>query len=84
MSRLINKQPNYGRKRITKCVWCQNHCGLVSKTNYGSFGNVEVCGLDAEVWGLDAEVWRLDAEVWRLDAEVWTHYLQWFLCNRDF
>ena len=28
MSRLINKQPNYERKRNTRCVWRQNHCGL--------------------------------------------------------
>ena len=28
MSILIDNQPNYERKRITRCVWRQNHCGL--------------------------------------------------------
>ena len=28
MSRLINKQPNRERKRISRCVLRRNHCGL--------------------------------------------------------
>ena len=42
MSRLINKQPTYERKRITGCVWRLNHCGLsLSKKSFpvGRVGN---------------------------------------------
>ena len=31
MSRLIGKQPNCERKRLTRCVWRRNHCGLSLK-----------------------------------------------------
>ena len=45
MSRLIYKQPNYERKRITRCVWRQSHCGLSL-----IYPNDTYTLLDSQIW----------------------------------
>ena len=44
MSRLIDKQPNYERKRITMCVWRQIHCGLSLINKHGGHEIVVTVG----------------------------------------